>query len=100
MADRRAVTFHYRDTDRELGPHRLEFQRGHWYLAGFDRSRDARRVFRLNRIDGAVQPVGGTGAFVRPEGTPALRLDPWLAGGDDEVLARLRIDAPVAAAAV
>ena len=100
MADRQVVTFHYRDTDREVEPHRLEFQRGNWYLAGFDRSRDGRRVFRLNRIDGAVQPVGGTGAFVRPEGTPALQLDPWLAGGGDEVLARLRIDAAVAAAAV
>ena len=100
MADRRVVTFRYHDSEREVEPHRLEFQRGRWYLAGFDRSRDDRRVFRLGRIEGDVVPSGEAGAFTRPAGTPALQLEPWLVGGGEELLARVRIDAAVAAAAV
>ncbi|MFF3290038.1 helix-turn-helix transcriptional regulator [Streptomyces sp. NPDC003023] len=59
--DRRPVLFDYRKANsarpeqRHVEPWTLECWRGHWYLAGFDRSRGAERVFRLSRITGRVR---------------------------------------------
>ena len=101
MKDRRVITFAYGGVERTVEPYRLEFQRGSWYLGGFDRTRDARRVYRLDRIAGPVEGVGNPGAFVRPADTdPGLRLEPWLTGAEPPITARVLIDAPVAAAAV
>lgn len=53
---RKAVRFSYHtmSTDgveqREVEPYGLFFVGGHWYLTGHDRSRSARRNFRLSRI--------------------------------------------------
>ncbi|NYI03995.1 helix-turn-helix transcriptional regulator [Allostreptomyces psammosilenae] len=59
--DQRPVTFDYRRADspvaeqRTVEPWALEFCRGRWYLAGYDRQREAPRVFRLSRITGKVK---------------------------------------------
>ncbi|MEU7163603.1 WYL domain-containing protein [Streptomyces morookaense] len=59
--DRRTVTFDYRKANaarpeqRHVEPWTLECWRGHWYLAGWDRDRQAERVFRLSRITGRVR---------------------------------------------
>ncbi|GHG67557.1 helix-turn-helix transcriptional regulator [Streptomyces griseocarneus] len=59
--DRRPVVFDYRKANavhpeqRRVEPWALEFCRGHWYLAGWDRDRQAERVFRLSRITGKVR---------------------------------------------
>lgn len=61
---RRPVTFGYRKPgELEAAPRRLEpwglvARRGHWYVVGRDRDRDAPRVFRLARVVGAVTPEG------------------------------------------
>ena len=52
-ADRKAVTFTYNDTPRTVEPWRLSFTRGHWYLAGWDRTRDDERLYRVDRITGS-----------------------------------------------
>jgi proteasome accessory factor B len=39
------------DTERDVAPYGLLFQRGHWYLIGHDELRDAVRVFRVGRMD-------------------------------------------------
>ncbi|MGC5344956.1 helix-turn-helix transcriptional regulator [Streptomyces sp. DT24] len=63
--DRRPVTFDYRKANaalpeqRQVEPWTLECWRGHWYLAGWDRDRNAERVFRLSRITGRVRSRAG-----------------------------------------
>lgn len=101
IRDRQVVAFRYHDSDRELEPHRLVNASGRWYVTGFDRSRDADRVFRLDRIEGHVTAIGDHGAFERPAGggvTPAL--EPWLAGEGSAVEARFVVDAAQAPLAV
>jgi proteasome accessory factor B len=64
VRDRRPVTFSYKApgrsdaTKRELEPWGVVNRRGLWYVAGYDRIRNATRVFRLNRIDGPVKMSG------------------------------------------
>ncbi|MEC4016667.1 helix-turn-helix transcriptional regulator [Streptomyces sp. H27-D2] len=63
--DRRPVVFDYRKSNaarpetRQVEPWILESWRGHWYLAGWDRERQAERVFRLSRITGKVRSKAG-----------------------------------------
>jgi proteasome accessory factor B len=95
-AERRTATFRYHDEVRTVEPQRVGYQRGHWYLTGWDRSRDAERNFRLDRISGAVT-VGPPRAFEPRRGTPVLPDEPWRLGEGDEVTARLLVDADHAA---
>lgn len=68
--DRRPVVFDYRKSNaahserRQVEPWTLECWRGHWYLAGWDRERQAERVFRLSRITGPVRSRAA--AFTAP----------------------------------
>lgn len=82
VADRREARFRYRDEDRRVRPRRLRFARGRWYLDAFDLGRDAERLFRLDRIDGAVT-TGAAAAF-----------PPGPAGGDDRTGSGDRLDEP------
>jgi proteasome accessory factor B len=74
VRDRRPVTFAYRAagrtdaTRRVLEPWGVVNRRGHWYVAGHDRAREATRVFRLSRIDGPVKLSGPAGSVVVPDG--------------------------------
>ncbi len=51
------ITFEYKGTQRNLVVEGLFFKRGHWYLAGWDRSRSGFRLFRADRLEGKVTPV-------------------------------------------
>lgn len=95
-ADRKAVTFTYGDTPRTVEPWRLSFTRGHWYLAGWDKTRGAERLYRVDRIVGGVE-VGddATEAVGVPSDPTDLR--GWELGDGDPVMARVRIDAVQAA---
>ena len=95
VSERRAVTFRYRGEEREVEPHRLSFTRGHWYLDGHDRDRQARRQFRLDRLEGEVT-LGPAGAFERPADMRSASIPPWRMGEEAPVEARLRIDAQLA----
>ncbi|QDO88758.1 WYL domain-containing protein [Ornithinimicrobium ciconiae] len=74
---KRAVTFGYRRgpagevTERHLHPWALTSWHGRWYLTGHDLDRDAPRVFRLDRIDGAVRATGKADAYTVPDGHDA-----------------------------
>ncbi len=94
VSERRAVTFGYRGEQRSVEPHRLSFAQGRWYLDGHDRSRLARRRFRLDRLDGEVT-LGPAGAFERPTEAPAPT-PPWQMGEEAPLEARLHIDADLA----
>jgi predicted DNA-binding transcriptional regulator YafY len=62
-------------------------------LAALDHGRGAARLFRLDRIEGAVVPVGPPGAFIRPPGQDAAPPPAWRLGDDDEITAELLVDA-------
>ncbi|GAA2854473.1 helix-turn-helix transcriptional regulator [Nonomuraea rubra] len=74
VRDRRVVRFDYRGAgsesvrSRTVEPWGVVSRRGRWYLAGYDRDRDAPRAFRLSRITGQVTTVGRPGAVEVPEG--------------------------------
>lgn len=79
---------------REVEPWQLSCQRGHWYLQGLDRSREAQRLFRVDRIDGPISPVGATASFSRPaDAGPVVAPPPWLLGDEIRYEARLWVDA-------
>jgi predicted DNA-binding transcriptional regulator YafY len=84
----------YRDRERRIDPWRLEFQRGRWYLTGLDHSHGEERNFRLDRIEGEVVLLDED-PFERPAAAqiPGVARGAWLLGGEEPVVARLRVDA-------
>jgi predicted DNA-binding transcriptional regulator YafY len=93
VIDRRPVRFTYRDQARTVDPYRLDFQRGRWYLTGFDHTRDDERVYRLDRIAGEVEVLEGP-VFARPAtATPGGPVEPWQLGEGEPVMARVAVDA-------
>ena len=93
VAEQRQATFRYRDRDRTVDPHRLDYQRGHWYLTAYDHSREDERVFRVGRIEGSVE-LGPPEAFAPPSTTvPGARAPSWQRGEGEPVTARLLVDA-------
>lgn len=91
---RAVVRFTHRDRLRTVEPWGLTSKRGHWYLVGFDRDRDALRAFRADRIEGDVE-LGEPDAFETP---PGFRPDDhvesraWLLGDNPAVTVRVRVD--------
>jgi proteasome accessory factor B len=105
VRSRATVKFRYRDEERHIDPALLRFRMGHWYLAGFDRDRDAPRVFRVDRIAGLAK-VGKSGSAKLSEGfdaEAALPDETWRIGtgpregssdGEDATQkVRVRVDA-------
>jgi proteasome accessory factor B len=94
VSSRTPVELRYRDQDRRIDPHRLEFQRGRWYLSGLDHGHGEERNFRLDRIEGEVvildEPPFDPPA---PSSAPAGTRGAWELGRDEVVVARVRIDA-------
>ena len=80
VRDRRPVSFLYRAAgrsepqQRELEPWGVVNRKGRWYVAGWDRGRQATRVFRLSRIEGAVKFCGPPGKVTVPAGTDVREL--------------------------
>ena len=100
VSSRRPVRLRYRDEERTVDPYRLEFQRGRWYLTGYDHLRDEERNYRLDRIDGAVEVVEDA-SFDAPTTTvPGQARGTWELGAEPPVRARVRIEGPQASWAV
>jgi proteasome accessory factor B len=74
VRDRRPVTFSHQASGRpdaikrELEPWGVVNRRGHWYVAGHDRGRNAPRVFKMSRITGPVKLSGPPGSVKVPDG--------------------------------
>lgn len=92
IAQKRSVRFVHKGQERTLDPWRLDFQRGRWYVTGFDHLRQAERNFRLDRIDGAVAVTGDEIAS-SPTERPAQPLQAWEIGNEDPTTASLWVDA-------
>jgi predicted DNA-binding transcriptional regulator YafY len=93
---RAVVTFSYRGQTRTVEPWGLSSKRGHWYVVGHDRDRDAIRAFRADRIEGDVE-IGPPDAFdapatFRPDDHVEAR--PWLMGDEPPTVVTLRLDGP------
>ena len=103
VSTRTAVTFGYRGVARHVDPWGLLLRDGFWYLIGYDHGRQDRRTYRIDRIEGLVQPIAGE-SFERPDGfdpRDAFPDDPKLIGADAAVPdARVLVDGARAAAAV
>lgn len=95
VLERRQVRFLYGGEERVVQPHRLQFERGRWYLSGLDLGREDRRSFRLDRMDGAVDS-GEARSFEPPEEVHGVRLRPWELGPGDPVAAQVLLDADIA----
>ncbi len=100
VATRTAVAFSYREVDRIVDPWGLLLRDGFWYLIGYDHGRQARRTYRIDRIQESVEVLAGR-TFERPAGfdpRDAFPDDPKLIGADPKVPdARVLIDAARAA---
>lgn len=95
-ARRRVADFAYNGEARAVEPWKLSFSRGHWYLSGWDRDREAERVFRVDRMAGPVT-LGGPAVHAPP---PAGHIGPllgWELGDAEPVEARVSVDADLAA---
>ena len=80
VRDRRPVTFTHQASGRpdaskrELEPWGVVYRRGRWYVAGYDRLREAPRVFRMSRIIGQVKMSGPAGSVKVPDGADVSEL--------------------------
>ena len=92
VSARRPVSFVYRGEARRVDPWRLSFRNGHWYLAGRDHGREGERMYRLERIESDVTVDQEAPPFERPP-APTAPAQPWEMGGEEEVTARLLVDA-------
>lgn len=96
VASRTPVALRYHDQDRTIDPYRLEFQRGRWYVTGYDHLRDEERNYRLDRVQGEVV-LTDLPAFAPPAtAVPGRAQDPWELGSEEPVRAVVRIDGPQA----
>jgi proteasome accessory factor B len=86
VRDRVPVQFTYRTQSsgevatRTVEPWAVTSWHGRWYLTGFDRDRQAPRVFRLTRVESAVRRIGEAGEYEVPSDH-----DPRLMIGDQSV---------------
>ncbi len=97
VLERRVCRFIYTaagsSAERVVEPWRVGYERGHWYLTGFDRDRDASRNFRLDRMGEHLQ-IGEPDTFEGPmPEIPESDYRPWDDGGAEQVRALVRFDA-------
>ncbi len=93
VAERRRIRFGYRGTTRSVDPWRMSYRNGQWYLAGLDHGRGEERMFRLDRMEGDLEPEGEAGAFERPTGGAARPTVGWRLSDEEEVVVDLLVDA-------
>lgn len=90
---RKRVTFSYRTggggaaAERRIDPYALRY-RGAWYVTGLDHDRGEIRLFKADRIDGAVKMAAGKTPDFDP---PAAPDDAFPAGPWEGELGRVRI---------
>lgn len=99
ISSRRRVRFPYRGETRTVDPWRLSFQRGRWYLSGWDADRTDERNFRLDRMDETpmVTDEGWSSAPAAPAG--GRTLPAWELGEDEPEIVTILVDASHAAIA-
>lgn len=102
-ADQRVVTFDYETGTGDYGLRTVEpwyvgFERGRWYLHGFDQDRDDARNFRFDRMRGVVEVTGRAARAERPVDR-AGTADPWEYGEGESTVVELWLDETASALA-
>jgi proteasome accessory factor B len=98
VRDRSTLTFTYDGVERVVDPLGLLFRDGWWYLHGHDRTRGARRWYRLDRLrtDVAVGAPGTAGPRPDIDLASELAAHPWAIGGAETHEAVVAVDAVLA----
>ena len=96
VVERRVCSFEYttgaEHALRTVEPWRVGYERGHWYLTGFDRDRDAPRQFRLDRMSETIdlaEPESFSGPMAE---IPDSDYRPWDDGSSEQIHALVRVD--------
>ncbi len=91
---RHSVRFTYRGVERTVDPWRLHFQRGRWYVSGFDQVREAERNFRLARIEGDVEVLFDQPRTNEPspQREAGRALQGWELGEDEPIMVEVLVD--------
>ena len=96
IRSRTPAMFLYHGTERVLHAYALGEVNNRWYVTGLEQGSDETRIFRVDRIEGQVQVVGGPGAYDIPDAfdaAAAIRgVDPFTWGSDPPVAARVLLD--------
>jgi len=80
-------------TRRTVEPWRVGYERGHWYLTGYDRDRGEQRNFRVDRMGDRIE-LGDPESFIGPEArTEERAFRPWDDGTSETIIALVRVDA-------
>ncbi len=96
ISERRKVRFEYRGQARAVEPYGMAHRRGHWYLVG--NTTDGERIYRVDRIE-TLEVGEREKSFTKPKGfdiRKSVDSQPWEAGSDPEVEAKVRFDSEVA----
>ncbi len=94
IASGASVRFRYRGEQRHVQPRRLSFSRAHWYLIGYDLARADDRSFRLDRMEGTLQPDHAEAVPPTSTSRRAGFSRPWELGpAEGELTAHVLIDA-------
>ena len=91
---RRPLRFAYDGVGREVEPYGLLCRDAFWYLVGHDRTRAARRSFRVDRIPGPIEP-GEEGSFTVPssfDAATALPQQPYELSPGEATEATVEVD--------
>ncbi len=96
ISERRKVRFTYRGHVRPVEPYGMAHRRGHWYLVG--NTPDGERMYRVDRIE-TIEVGEEANSFTKPKGfdiRKSVDSQPWEAGSDPELEAKVRFDPAVA----
>ena len=91
---RQVVRFRYRGKTRELEPWGLTSKFGRWYVVGLARGAGEMRVFRADRIEGAIEADEPKAFSVPEDFRPDAYLEdqPWEYGQGAPIAVRIRVD--------
>lgn len=95
ITERRTTTFTYHEVKRVLEPSRISFVQGNWYVSGFDQTRGATRVFRIDRIQDAIA-LGQPNSYERQPARGPETIRTWELGDEASIEATVQIDAAAA----
>lgn len=82
VTQKQAVSFQYRSlkgevSRRSLEPWNVGVVDGHWYVLGYDRQREAERVFRASRIESFPRLLGSATQARPPQASLTMALQGW-----------------------
>ena len=91
--EKRMVTFLYKGEKRDLNPLRVAFNRGRWYLVGYDLGKKAIRNFRVDRIEGKVELGEIYSVDSLNEEDLELNVFPWRYGEEHNLKVSMHVEA-------